>query len=181
MSIYSTLKDIMEIKYQIFISSTFEDLKEEREQELNTVLEMGHIPVGMELFSAGNETQWELIKRQIDDCDYYIEIVAHRYVSLDGDISYTEKEYDYALTKNSPIFGFVIDKNASWISSKIDNDEMKRNKLNSFKEKIKQKTFIFWKDKNTLYAKVPTALTKEFEIHPQVGWTKANNNKNALL
>jgi Domain of unknown function (DUF4062) len=59
----------MKTKYQVFASSTYEDLKEEREQVLKAILEMGHIAVGMELFSAGDEQQWELIKRQIDDSD----------------------------------------------------------------------------------------------------------------
>jgi hypothetical protein len=45
----------MKIKYQIFISSTFEDLKQERDIAIKAILEMGHIPVGMEIFSAGDE------------------------------------------------------------------------------------------------------------------------------
>ncbi|MFC0139562.1 DUF4062 domain-containing protein [Erwinia mallotivora] len=84
-------------KYQIFISSTYEDLKNEREQVIKAILEPGHIPVGMEMFSAGDEQQWELIKRQIEQSDYYILIIAHRYGSeTDEKISHTEKEFDYA-------------------------------------------------------------------------------------
>jgi hypothetical protein len=58
-------------KYQIFISSTYEDLKEERDRVIRAVLEMGHIPVGMEMFNAADESQWNIIKRRIDECDYY--------------------------------------------------------------------------------------------------------------
>ncbi|HDZ8843871.1 TPA: DUF4062 domain-containing protein [Aeromonas dhakensis] len=47
----------MDKKYQVFISSTYEDLKDEREQVIKSVLEMGHIPVGMEMFSAADEEQ----------------------------------------------------------------------------------------------------------------------------
>jgi Domain of unknown function (DUF4062) len=54
------------VKYQIFISSTYEDLKDEREQVIKACLEMGHIPVGMEMFSAADEEQWRIITRQID-------------------------------------------------------------------------------------------------------------------
>jgi hypothetical protein len=93
-------------KYQIFVSSTYEDLKEERDTAIKAILETGNIPVGMEMFSAGDEQQWELIKRQIEDCDYYVVIVAHRYGSMDGSISYTEKEYDFAVEKKIPILGF---------------------------------------------------------------------------
>ena len=54
------------IKYQVFVGSTYEDLKEERSQVIKAILEMGHIPVGMEMFSAGDEQQWKLIARQIE-------------------------------------------------------------------------------------------------------------------
>jgi hypothetical protein len=84
------------VKYQIFVSSTYEDLKMHRDQVVRAILEMGHIPVGMEMFSAGDETQWQLIQRQIESSDYYVVLIAHRYGSMDGPISYTEKEYDYA-------------------------------------------------------------------------------------
>jgi hypothetical protein len=50
-------------KYQIFVSSTYEDLKEERDQAIKAILEMGHIPLGMEMFSAADEEQWQLIAR----------------------------------------------------------------------------------------------------------------------
>jgi len=37
------------------VSSTYIDLKEERDVVIKSILETGHIPVGMEMFSAGNE------------------------------------------------------------------------------------------------------------------------------
>jgi hypothetical protein len=105
-------------KYQIFVSSTFEDLREERDIAIRTILEMGQIPVGMEMFSAGDEEQWELIKRQIDDSDYYLLILAYRYGSMDGAVSYTEKEYDYAVSTKVPVLSFVIANDAPWPTSK---------------------------------------------------------------
>ena len=99
----------MNIKYQIFVSSTYDDLKKEREQVLKATLEMGHIPVGMEMFSAADEEQWKIITRQIDECDYYVVIVAQRYGSVVEGISYTEKEYDYAVAKSIPVLGFIIE------------------------------------------------------------------------
>jgi len=107
-------------KYQIFVSSTYEDLKNERDQVIKAILEMGHFPVGMEMFSAADEQQWKLIQREIDRSDYYIVIVAHKYGSVDNGISYTEKEYDCASQRQIPILGFVIDDAANWPAEKID-------------------------------------------------------------
>jgi uncharacterized iron-regulated protein len=96
------------VKYQVFVSSTYEDLKDEREQVVKAVLEMGHIPVGMEMFSAADAQQWQIISRHIESSDYYVIIVAHRYGSMEGDRSYTEKEYDYAIERGVPVLAFVI-------------------------------------------------------------------------
>ncbi len=163
----------MNKKYQIFVSSTYEDLKDERDLVIKAILEMGHFPVGMEMFSAGDEQQWELIKKQIDDCDYYVVLSAFRYGSLDGDIGYTEKEYDYAKSIGVPTLGFVINEGVNWPASKIDKDEEKVKKLVLFKEKIKTKLVSYWNDKNDLYGKVSIALMKQFNTNPKVGWVKS--------
>ena len=42
----------MNVKYQIFVSSTYEDLRDERNEVIKACLNMGHIPVGMEMFNA---------------------------------------------------------------------------------------------------------------------------------
>jgi len=61
----------MDKRYQVFISSTFTDLADERRRVIQTIIEMDCIPAGMELFPATDEEQFEFIKRVIDDCDYY--------------------------------------------------------------------------------------------------------------
>ena len=131
----------MNPKYQIFISSTYEDLKEEREQVLKTVLRLGHIPIGMEMFNAANQTQWEMIKRRIEESDYYIVIIAHRYGSIEKEsgLSYTEKEYDYAESIGVPTFGFVINRSASWPGDRRDDDSQKNTALKKFIEKVESK------------------------------------------
>ena len=89
----------MDKRYQIFVSSTFADLQSERRKVIQALMEMDCIPAGMELFPAADEEQWQFIKRVIDDCDYYVMIIGGRYGSLTPEgISYTEQEYDYAIS-----------------------------------------------------------------------------------
>ncbi|MDP6922561.1 MAG: DUF4062 domain-containing protein, partial [Lutibacter sp.] len=150
--------------------------RDERELVIKAILEMGHIPVGMEMFSAGDEQQWKLIQTQIDDCDYYVVISAFRYGSLDNEISYTEKEYDYAVQKEIPVLGFVIQEGVSWPSDRVDQNAAKVEKLVTFKHKIKGKLISFWKDKNDLYGKVSIALMKQFNTNPRIGWVKSSEH-----
>src|SRR5437764_4698485 len=95
-------------RYQVFVSSTYEDLLEERRHVIQALLETRCIPVGMELFPASTEEKWALIKRLIDDCDYFIVIVAGMYGrSPAGDgPSYTEMEFDYAVQRGMKPIGF---------------------------------------------------------------------------
>ena len=69
----------MEKRYQVFVSSTFEDFKDERREVIQAVLELDCIPSGMELFPATEEEQWILLQKVIEDCDYYVVILGGRY------------------------------------------------------------------------------------------------------
>ena len=64
-----------EKRYQVFVSSTYADLVDERASVVQALMEMDCIPAGMEAFPAVDEDQLEFIKTVIDDCDYYVLIV----------------------------------------------------------------------------------------------------------
>jgi Domain of unknown function (DUF4062) len=106
----TTILGTMEKRYQVFISSTYADLKEERRAVIQTVIESNCIPAGMELFPAADEEQLAFIKRVIDDCDYYLLIIGGRYGSVDeSGISYTEQEYDYAVSRGLWVIALLHD------------------------------------------------------------------------
>lgn len=164
----------MDRKYQVFISSTYEDLKEHRNQVIKAVLEMGHIPVGMEMFSAGDEQQWEIIKRQIDQIDYYVVIIACRYGSMIGEISYTEREYDYAIGAGIPVLGFILQDDAGWPTDHKENNKDIIKRLEAFKAKVSSKMCSLWKNEDDLYGKCCIALMKAFQSYPREGWVKGS-------
>jgi hypothetical protein len=166
---------LVSVKYQIFVSSTFDDLREERNRVMQGILEMGHIPVGMEMFSAANEEQWNIIAKHIDESDYYVLIIAHRYGSTIDGISYTEKEYDYALSKGVPVIGFILDATASWPGDRMDSDPTQVASLAAFKERVRGKPVGFWESGDDLYGKSSNALWKTFANNPRTGWMRASN------
>ncbi|MDY4295905.1 DUF4062 domain-containing protein [Xanthomonas sp. LF02-5] len=170
----------MSSKFQIFVSSTFRDLHEERDLVIKAILEMGHIPVGMEMFSAADEEQWNIIKKQIDQSDYYVVVAAHCYGTCDAaGLSYTEKEYDYAISKGIPALGFVLDESVSWPKEKSDSDKNAIKRLKAFKEKVKKKPVSFWKNGEDLYGRCSIALMKAFNAYPREGWVRASKVQDA--
>ncbi len=173
----------METKYQIFISSTYEDLKEERKKVGDTILSMYHFPIGMEMFSAADEEQWEIIKETIDSSDYYVLIIGHRYGSVikDGDeagISYTQKEFRYAIERQIPVLAFLIDKSVAVTPDKMEDDVTKKEKLQVFIDEVMTERMIeYWTSKEDLANKVMNALNKQFNRGKRPGWVRAERMK----
>jgi Domain of unknown function (DUF4062) len=166
----------VERRYQVFVSSTYKDLEDERREILQALLELDCIPSGMELFPAANDDQWTLIKRVIDDCDYYIVVIANRYgsVATDG-LSFTEKEYRYALEIGKPIIGFIHKNPASIASNKTDNDAEKKQKLEAFRELVSKKMIKQWESPAELGSVVSRSLIRLIKDNPSSGWVKGDN------
>jgi hypothetical protein len=166
----------MEKRYQVFVSSTYADLKEERQKVIQTLIEMDCIPSGMELFPAADEEQWEFIKRVIDDCDYYLLIIGGRYGSttLDG-ISYTEKEYDYASEKGIKVIAFLHENPDEISFGKSEENPELRDRLNIFREKVTQNRIVkFWNKAEELPGLVSLSLQKTIKVYPAIGWIRAD-------
>ncbi len=166
----------MDKRYQIFISSTFSDLKDERNKVMQTIMSLDCIPAGMELFPAMDKEQFEFIKRIIDDCDYYLLIIGARYGSMDENgVSYTEKEYDYAVSKNIPVIAFLHNDISSIPLNKADLCDELRQKLDTFRKKVEKGRLVqYWKNEDELNAKVAISLPKTIKMFPRVGWVRAN-------
>jgi hypothetical protein len=106
-------------RLQVFVSSTYTDLKEERQAAVSAILTAEHIPAGMELFTAGDESQMDVIKQWIDESDVYLLILGGRYGTIEpkSGKSYTQLEYEYAVDKGMPLFACVI--NESIIDDRV--------------------------------------------------------------
>ena len=165
----------MEKKYQVFVSSTYRDLTTERQEVIQALLELDCIPVGMELFPAADDDQWTLIKRLVDDCDYYILIIGGRYGSLNKNgISYTQMEYEYALSKGIPVISFLHKNPDNIPIGKCEKDPELILKLNAFKELAQKKMCRFWEGAADLGSQVSRSLVKLIKDKPSVGWVKAS-------
>ncbi|MGH9636986.1 MAG: DUF4062 domain-containing protein, partial [Candidatus Angelobacter sp.] len=173
----------MDKRYQVFISSTYVDLKEERQAVIQTVIKADCIPAGMELFPAADEKQLTFIKRVIDDCDYYLLIIGGRYGSVDdAGISYTEQEYDYAISRGLKVIALIHAKPEEIPLGKSDVDSALREKLEKFKKKVTAKRLVqFWEKPEDLAGLVALNLLSAIRDHPTVGWVRADKVANETV
>ena len=165
-------------KLQIFVSSTYSDLREERQAAVEAILTAGHIPAGMELFAAGDESQMNVIKRWIDESDVYMLILGGRYGSIEPKTqkSYTHLEYEYAIEKGKPLFAVVIDENhlekkvKRFGSSVIEKEHP--GKLKQFRELVCSRMVRLWKDPKYIKLSVMETIRDFSERSELIGWVR---------
>ena len=164
--------------YQVFVSSTYEDLKLERQEVMAAVVSTGNVPIGMEYFPAGNASPFDFIKKQIDSADYYVLILAGKYGSINDDtgISYTEMEFDYALSKGVPVAVLAIKDPNSLPGTKLELDDAnKRQLLEKFRKKaLDGRMAKLWEDVKDLRSSVKDSIQHMIKASPRTGWVRAS-------
>lgn len=168
----------MKRKLQVFISSTYTDMREERQAAVEAILRAGHIPAGMELFAAGDESQLETIRRWIDDSDVFMLILGGRYGSIDAKTgkSYIQLEYEYALEQKKPLFAAVISE--AYLETKVKAaglsaiDTVNGPQLQAFREVVTTKICRFFGDVNELKLIVFESLSTFDRNEGLVGWIR---------
>lgn len=166
----------MNKKYQVFISSTYVDLIDERRKILDILLMADCIPAGMEAFVASDLEQFEVIKKVIDLCDYYVLIIGKRYGSINSNtkISYTEMEYNYAKEKGIPVLVFAIGDNVHLPDEKVETDSAKIECLKSFKEEaMSNRLASIWETSADLCGQLAIAIMRAKSEIDRPGWQRA--------
>lgn len=175
---------MMERRFDVFVSSTYEDLKDERKEVTQAILECDCMPVGMEMFPASNLEQWKFIKKVINKSDIYLVIIAGKYGSEDENEkgSYTEREFEYALKQGKPVLAFLVDDIGKLERNKTEAENDKMERLMKFREKVKTGRLVkFYTNKDDLKAKVMGSLNQIKKQINSGGWVRADENGNTEL
>ena len=161
--------------YQVFVSSTYEDLKEERQRVIQSLLMFEVFPAAMEFFNAASEDTWSSIKRIVDRCDYYILILGGMYGSVDekSGKSYTELEYDYAVEQDKPTIAFYRKNLLELPGFKLEQDPAKKVALERFIAKVKAKRCREYTSPDQLGLVFGPALHALMDDYPSKGWIRA--------
>jgi len=175
-------------KLQVFVSSTFTDLIEERQAAVQAILTAGHIPAGMELFSAGDQSQMDEIRRWIDESDVFLLILGGRYGTVENSSqkSYTHLEYEYALKQGKALFAVVADQQA--LEERIKNSKLglklmeqeNQHKLKEFQNVVcSNKIVKFWSDSKDIELAILKTLSEFSRREELIGWIPGNQAVNA--
>ena len=104
-------------------------------------------------------------------------IIGDRYGSLtDEGISYTEKEYDYAISIELKVLAFMREQPDDIPEEKSDIDPSLRDRLEQFREKVSENRLVkMWSKESDLPGLVALSLSRTMKLYPAVGWVRANN------
>lgn len=166
----------MKKKYQVFVSSTYTDLRDDRQVAVETILKAGDIPAGMELFAASDESQMDVIKRWIDESDIYMLILGGRYGSIEpkSGKSYIQLEYEYAIERSIPFFAIVMSESLlekrvkEYGTSYIETNHSELYK--NFKDKVLKKMCKFYDDPKDIKLAIFETLTDYHNRYQLTGW-----------
>ena len=175
----------MKRKLQVFVSSTYTDLIEDRQSAVGAILKSGHIPAGMELFTSGNQSQMTTIRKWIDESDVYMLILGGRYGSLEptSGVSYTELEYDYAVQQEKALFAIVINEETlenrvKEFGTKVIEQENPK-QLKMFREKVLTNISSFFEDSKDIKLCVYESLSDYATDKRLKGWVSADEVTNS--
>lgn len=169
-------------RLQVFVSSTYTDLIEERQAAVEAILTAGHFPAGMELFTAGDESQMDAIKQWIDESDIYLLVLGGRYGSIDqtSGKSYTHLEYEYALQQEKSLFACVLTEEA--IERKVKDvgrsalETANARELEEFRKLVMSKLVKMCDDKKDIKIAVGETLANLARSDKLAGWVRADNH-----
>jgi Domain of unknown function (DUF4062) len=111
---------------RIYVSSTYGDLKDHREQVYGTLRQRGHDVVAMESYVVANQRPLAKCLGDMTGCDLYVGVFAHRYGYVPqeegnpGGRPITKPEYRHARAKGKPCLIFLLDPKAPWPATGID-------------------------------------------------------------
>ncbi|HEX6745996.1 MAG TPA: DUF4062 domain-containing protein [Longimicrobium sp.] len=170
-------------KLQVFVSSTYQDLRAERQAAVEAILTAGHIPAGMELFAAGDQSQMKVIENWIDESDVFLLVLGGRYGSIEPNSgkSYIHLEYEYAVARGKPVFAVVIEeqhrKERIKILGEIAIETENASKLRDFRDQVLGTRLVrFWSDPRDIKLAIHETMAELIRRDDLVGWVPRAQN-----
>jgi hypothetical protein len=154
------------VRADIYVSSTYEDLKEYREAVRDAIRGLDHVDIAMEYYVAEPKRP---LTRCLDDvrrCDLYVGLFARRYgyIPPKSELSITEQEFRAALKFGKDVLCFLLDEKDDWPAEFVDTG-IAAVKLQSLRDEISEKYLAgFFSTPDELATKVSAAIVKTLKL-----------------
>lgn len=157
---------------RVYVSSTFEDLREHRAAATQVLRQLGHDVIAMEDYVAESSVPLAKVLEDVASCDVLVEIVAWRYGyvpkqgppvrdATPGKTSITEYEYRKAVEANKKVLAFLLDERAPWPVHHIDGirEPKKGAAIGAFRAELQQKWLVsYFTTPDSLASRVSAAV-----------------------
>ena len=153
----------------IYLSSTYEDLKDYRSAVFEALRKAGYGVLAMEDYVATDRRPVEKCLVDVAEADIYVGLFAFRYGYVpptehgnpDG-LSITELEFRHAEKLGKPCLAFAVSEDAPWPPKFIDG--LKGERINRLRDYLlTEKTASFFSSPHQLASLVQAAVTKQLE------------------
>lgn len=137
----------------------------------------------MELFPASDGDPLVYIKNVIDYCDFYVLIISGQYGTIREDTgkSYTEEEYEYAVSKGKTVLVF-INKSVENITPEDIASVPEKEKIKQFVKKASEgRNRRTWSTPGDLKYEIASALNYQKSTGDAIGWIHANQGNSSEL
>lgn len=149
---------------KVFISSTYDDLKEYRAAAIEVVNDFQCVVLAMEHLKSRPQKPKKVCDKEVMGCNIFVGIYAHRYgfTPKGEEKSITQLEYELAKKEGKDCLCFIVDREHPWKRSFIEFE--KENELNALLKKIKdEKTISYFTTIDDFKAKLTVSLSKVIE------------------
>jgi len=160
-----------ERKYQVFVSSTFTDLHEARQELMVALLAQGMIPTGLELHPGEGNKRWTVIQDVIRECDYYLILLGGRYGTLSPiGLSHVHREFVYATTKKKPALALLHEHPDQLPEDQRETNSSGQAKFRDFRQLLQEQAHCYyWKSPADLATVINRAVPEFIAANPAPG------------
>src|SRR5215203_2821242 len=154
---------------RIYISSTYSDLNDAREQVYRVLRKMGHDTIAMEDYVATDQRPLDKCLADVDSCDIYVGIFAWRYgyIPPNEERSITELEFREAGRKGKPSLLFLLDEEAPWPRRLMDRDD---SRIEALRAELAENHMVgFFRTSDELATDVSVAVGQASKESQQAG------------
>lgn len=166
----------VEKRYQVFISTTYPDMQSARQALMLPLMNLGLMPMSVDLHLESSHGLMPVAQRMIDDCDYFVILLGGRYGTLSPlGLSFPHREYIFAATKRKPVLALIHDQPLSLPENAREPNREGQVRRDDFARLLETKVPSYrWREERELAGLITRVMPEMMSQYPSPGWVRAD-------